>query len=165
MGFADSGDGLEELIHAQQSERAGVNGNDDRVSDDQSVHGRRPHGRRRADEDDVEVGQDRPQLPAQKELAIDLFRFQKVVGFDGDGVGQEFQLGTDVDEVAADLRRLVDQERMRRTTQLIQIDAEAGAGFSILEIDGDYGAKAKSLILNGAEGGGRTHMAARAAGF
>ena len=86
MGFADGGDGLEQLIHAQQSKRARIYRNDDRVSYDKSVHGRRPHGRRRVDEDDVEVGQDWLQLPAQKNLAIDLLRFQKIVSLDVDGL-------------------------------------------------------------------------------
>ena len=31
VGFADGGDGLEELIHAQQGKRAGIGGNDYRV--------------------------------------------------------------------------------------------------------------------------------------
>ena len=52
------------------------------------------------------------QLPAQKKLAIDLLRLQKIVGLDVDGVGQELQLGTDLDKVAADLRPLVDQETL-----------------------------------------------------
>ncbi len=58
-------------LYAQQGKRARVYRNDDRVSNDQRVHGRRPHGRRSVDEDDIEVGQDR--CPAQEKLAIDLF--------------------------------------------------------------------------------------------
>ena len=94
MGFTDGGDGLEELIHAQQGERAGIDGNDDRVGNDQRVYGGRPHGWRRVDEDDIEVRQDRFQLAAQKKLAIDLLCLQEVVGLDVEGVGQEIQLGT-----------------------------------------------------------------------
>ena len=78
------------------------------------------------------------QLPAQKKLAIDLLRLQKIVGLDVDGVGQEFQLWTDLDEVAADLRRLVDQETMRSAVELVQVDAEAGAEIALLvEINGE----------------------------
>src|SRR5439155_22787700 len=136
--FGDSGNGLEELIHAQEGKAGTVDRYDHRVSDDQSVHGRRTHGRRRVDEDDVEVGQDRLQLPAQKDLAIHLLCLEQVVGFDVDGVGQEFQLGTDLDEIAADLRRLVDQETMRSAVELVQVDAEAGAEIPLLvEIDGE----------------------------
>src|SRR5439155_15874597 len=136
VGFADGGDGLKELIHPQQGERAGIDGNDDRVGNDQSVYGCRPHGGRSVDEDHIEVGQDWFQLPAQKDLTVDLLPFQKVVGLDVDGVGQEFQLGTDLDEVAADLRRLVNQETMRRGVELVQVDAQAGAEIPLLvEVD------------------------------
>ena len=92
--FADSGDGLEQLIHAQQGKTAGVYGDYDRVRDDQGVYGGRPHGRRRVYEDDIEVVQDRLQLSAQEKLAIDLLCLQEVVGLDVEGVGQEIQLGT-----------------------------------------------------------------------
>src|SRR5205823_6593064 len=139
--------------------------NDDRVGNDQSVYGCRPHGGRSVDEDHIEVGQDRFQLPAQKDLTVDLLRFQKVVGLDVDGVGQEFQLGTDLDEVAADLRRLVNQETMCRGVELVQVDAQAGAEIPLLvevdskcpvprcgkadgEVEGDRGLSAAALCVS-----------------
>ena len=75
-------------------------------------------------------------MPAQKKFTVDLLCLQKLVGFDVDGVGQEFQLRTDLDEVTADLSRFVDQETVRRGAQLVEVDAEAGAEIPLLvEVD------------------------------
>ena len=43
---------------------------------------------------DVELGQNRFQLSAQEQFAIDFLGFQKIVGFNVDGVRKKFELGT-----------------------------------------------------------------------
>ncbi len=66
---------------------------DDRVGDDQSVHRSRPHGRRRVDEDDIEVGQNRLQLPAQEKLAIDLLSSNRSSASMSMELGKSFNCG------------------------------------------------------------------------
>ncbi len=108
------------------------------VGDDQGIDRCRPHRRRSVDENDIKVRQNRFQLPAKEQLAIHLFRLKKVVGFDVDGVGQEMQLRADLDQVASDLGRLVDQQAMGSQPELVQVDTEAGAQITLLvQIDGE----------------------------
>ncbi len=48
------------------------------------------------------------------------------------------QLRTNLDEIPADLRHLVDQQAVRRQFQLVEIDPESGAQISLLiQIDGE----------------------------
>ena len=84
MGLADRGDGLEQLVHAEQCEASAVDREDHRVRDHQSVHGGGAHCRWRVDQDDIEVGLYRLDLTAEKEFPVDLLRFQEIVGLDVD---------------------------------------------------------------------------------
>jgi len=50
----------------------------------------------------------------------------------------EMELRTDLNEVAADLRHLVDQRPMRGQIQLVEIDPQAGAQVPLLvQVDGE----------------------------
>lgn len=73
-------------------------------------------GRRSVDDDRVELGQNRFQLPAQEQLAIDFLCFQKVFGFNVNGVRKKFQLRSNIDEIALNLRNLVDPKAVRGET-------------------------------------------------
>ena len=68
-----------------------------------------------------------------------LFCFQEILGFDVDGIGEKMELRTNLDEVAADLRHLVDQQAMGRQVELVEIDPEPGAQIPLLiQVDREY---------------------------
>ena len=103
----------------------------------QRIDGSSPHGWRGVDDYDIEIRQGRLQLPAEQEFSIDFLRLQQVIGFDVDGVGEEMELRTNLNEVAADLLHLVDQQAMGRQVQLVEIDPKPGAQISLLiQVDG-----------------------------
>ena len=102
------------------------------VSHHEGVHGCRSHGWRRVDKDGVEVGQDGLQLSTQEQLSIDLLGFQEVVGFNVNGVGKKFELRTNFDEIAVNLRYFVDQKPMGGESELVEVDTEPAAEIPLL---------------------------------
>ena len=83
-----------------------------------------PHGRRSVDDDDVEVAENRSQFAPKQQFAVDFLGFQKIVGFDVNGVGQKFQAGAWFEEEGADLGFVVDQQPMSGEIELVEIDSE-----------------------------------------
>ena len=69
-----------------------IDRNNHRIRDNKRIDGSGSHCRRSVDDDDIEIRQDRLQLPAEQKLPVDFFRLQQVIGFNIDGVGEEVEL-------------------------------------------------------------------------
>ena len=113
MGISNRSDDLEELVEPQECEvAAAIDRNDDRVGYGQPVERGGAHGRRSVDDDDVEVAENGSELAAEQQFAVDLLGFQKIVGLNVNGVGQQFQREAWFEREGANLSFVVDQEPM-----------------------------------------------------
>jgi len=70
--------------------------------------------------------------PPRRSSRLTSFCLREVVGLDINGVRQEFQMRTNLNEVPANVGHLVNQETMGGGAELVQVDTETGAAIALL---------------------------------
>jgi hypothetical protein len=63
-------------------------------------------------------------LRAEPQFSIDLLDFQKVVGVNIDGIGQQPEVGPDFDKEFADVRLFINQEPVSCKPKAVEIDSQ-----------------------------------------